>query len=711
MHTPISEMAKFKEKCKNEYATPFNVGTMGRNTKGSLIMRSEGYTRLNYETNMDHFAEHWTFLWECACLMTNDTSKPPTTSEALNHISEGFAAQGEKESMKSFFSRLLVAYSLTKADLDSMTPSRIDMLPHYDLLVPVIYAKATKKYTQKVKQLLKNSRQIRANDMTLETVMDLYLEAAEFQDRDTSELDRALDDKPPTEPKDKDKGPKKDKKGKANEGKPAEEKQQDRKPPAKQNDAPREYIPVDDFPDNPNVGADQEQQAKWRNAGLCGNCGGDHQYHSCPWKRLDKRGDQTTVQWWKPHNKVETPPAQKSTMMQQPKTFPATTEQPQELPNVGETPAAKSAAVKTKVKTAAKPSEEPARIRTAECDDDPLPNEMVWPPLYPGATTRNLAAMTRLTSHNAGLPEPQPKPSVLEMILYCIINMSMSCWNIMKPTIAFITTYTMAMWMTIHIMDAMIGSPDTNDTYTRMIEAVIRMVMQGTALALVTDDPRLLNGKRIASKILSGKTIATISMFALCIWMGPTHSPHTEWFPVQRTQFSYPVQSVTDNVVVFNGFVGNDKHNATRVTIGPDTFSDITLIPAKQVHPDWKQFTLPPISLVGIGGKKTDAVVQAVQVPLRLQWGAPVTHIVAYIADTPEDVDILMGKDVLSFLKTDINTEADRATFKLFGMAVPLSTISQNNARLQTRPLNILSTCSGCNLVYGTWRNLLRVRY
>ena len=87
--------------------------------------------------------------------------------------------------MQDFFCRLLVAYSLTKADLGAMSPSRIDLLPHYGTLVKLVYTKASKKYTIKMKHLLKNSRRFRENELTLDKMMELCLEAAEFQDLET----------------------------------------------------------------------------------------------------------------------------------------------------------------------------------------------------------------------------------------------------------------------------------------------------------------------------------------------------------------------------------------------------------------------------------------------------------------------------------------------------------------------------------------------
>ena len=265
-------------------------------------------------------------------------------------------------------------------------------------------------------------------------------------------------------------------------------------------------------------------------------------------------------------------------------------------------------------------------------------------------------------------------------------------------------TYMMAMWMTAQMMHDHEGLNDEIVTY--LTGGIIRVTIQGGLCILVGMDVRFATCHRVARKIISNKMTWVCVLLTMAAWFAPIHSHNTEWFPVQRTTFVFPINDVTDNVGVFNAFSGVEALTAKRQTIGPDSFSDITLISQAKVDPSWKQFSLPPISLVGIGGKPKESVVKAVMVPLRLQWGAPITHIVAYVAETPQDVDILMGKDVLKFLQANIDCGADRLIVKSQGMCIPTTSIAQNNARVNTRPLTIMSTCSGCNLVYSTFRNL-----
>ena len=123
-----------------------------------------------------------------------------------------------------------------------------------------------------------------------------------------------------------------------------------------------------------------------------------------------------------------------------------------------------------------------------------------------------------------------------------------------------------------------------------------------------------------------------------------------------RTQF------VTTNVVVaqaisrinrvgvFNAFIprlGSSSHDDVRVTVGPDTFADISLVDPSIVNPAWDTIDLPPISVSGFDGPSSSLLVRAVRVPLRLQWEGSVNHIYAFVAPTPANVDFLMGCDVM----------------------------------------------------------------
>ena len=110
----------------------------------------------------------------------------------------------------------------------------------------------------------------------------------------------------------------------------------------------------------------------------------------------------------------------------------------------------------------------------------------------------------------------------------------------------------------------------------------------------------------------------------------------------------------------------------------------------------------------GFDGPSSSLLVRAVRVPFRLQGGAPVNHIYAFVAPTPANVDFLMGCDVMDAFGrgTTVDRGAKRVIFPSERLSIPLETIQSNLSRVSTAPLRVLATCSGCNFVYCTMRNL-----
>ena len=99
------------------------------------------------------------------------------------------------------------------------------------------------------------------------------------------------------------------------------------------------------------------------------------------------------------------------------------------------------------------------------------------------------------------------------------------------------------------------------------------------------------------------------------------------------------------NVGVFNAFLLSGQ----LLTVGPDTFCDISMISPSKVDPAWLSTRVAdPLWLDGIGGNTSCDVV--VQVPLRLQWGAPVDSLLMYVGETPPGVDVILGRDMLNVL-------------------------------------------------------------
>ena len=79
---------------------------------------------------------------------------------------------------------------------------------------------------------------------------------------------------------------------------------------------------------------------------------------------------------------------------------------------------------------------------------------------------------------------------------------------------------------------------------------------------------------------------------------------------------------------MFNSFVGMSIDNAARITVGPDTFADVSLISPTAVDPAWKRISLLPMGVTGIGGRAE--MTDTVQISLQLQWGAKPVDVYTY---------------------------------------------------------------------------------
>ena len=130
----------------------------------------------------------------------------------------------------------------------------------------------------------------------------------------------------------------------------------------------------------------------------------------------------------------------------------------------------------------------------------------------------------------------------------------------------------------------------------------------------------------------------------------------------------------------------------------------VVLVPDK-VQPQWKTLTLPPLQMSGIG-RDAPSISKAVQIPLQLQWGARPVYVYAYVGRTPRNVDLLMGVDVLKFLDAKVDPSSKRVVFRNADLVVPLESVQDNLRRVLTKPISVLTSCSGCNYVYCTLRNL-----
>ena len=178
----------------------------------------------------------------------------------------------------------------------------------------------------------------------------------------------------------------------------------------------------------------------------------------------------------------------------------------------------------------------------------------------------------------------------------------------------------------------------------------------------------------------------------------PTHRPNPDQQPRGK---ACPGAGASGNVGVFNSFLPS----GARVTVGPDSFCDVSMIAPHRVDPAWASQKVPhPIWLDGIGGHT--ALDTIVEVPLQLQWNAPIDTLFMYVGPTPPEVDIILGRDAMNDLGGIIDCGSSRFFSKAHQLDIPMDSIASNQSRVTSNPITIMATSSGCSLAYCTFRNL-----
>ena len=218
--------------------------------------------------------------------------------------------------------------------------------------------------------------------------------------------------------------------------------------------------------------------------------------------------------------------------------------------------------------------------------------------------------------------------------------------------------------------------------------------------------PRIRVGQRA---LLPLAILVVISWLALpADTLSPHHADSDQFYPAPRPANPDPSPGTacpgagrSGNVGVFNGFLSSGK----RVTVGPDTFCDVSMITPECVDPTWPtQKVQHPIWLDGIGGHA--ALDTVVEVPIQLQWAAPTDTLLMYVGPTPPGVDIIMGRDVLNALGGVVDCNASRFFATSHQLDIPIDSIAANQARTNSQPITVMATSSGCSLAYCTFRNL-----
>ena len=121
------------------------------------------------------------------------------------------------------------------------------------------------------------------------------------------------------------------------------------------------------------------------------------------------------------------------------------------------------------------------------------------------------------------------------------------------------------------------------------------------------------------------RTLLALVVLSVCMLfpvVGSSESGSVPRLHTYRTQFVITdvvvaqAMSRINRVGVFNAFIPRpdlSNHDDVRVTVGPDTFADISLIDPSIVDPMWDTVDLPPVSVSGFDGpsKGTFMCIQA----------------------------------------------------------------------------------------------------
>jgi hypothetical protein len=683
VQTPTGQLQTFRQGCGSMQASGWSSASLGGIFATTPFSSSVGLTRLCPHRNRKQFYSHWVFLWTCAVESMTRSRYEATPEDALRHIDEAhFVPQGELEDTKAFVARIKVAYERTRSEL--MLLNRMDRLPHEDTLVRLVYRRALRSVSLKVKDMLQTTESLSERDMTMRVVVALYLKASYKRQQTHAGLDEALaESAPPSKPT-----PTKPPSVKpprptprvpqVQPGSPAPSPQA---PPGRQREAADQtgLLPnkTKHLPEAKRTEMAKDPRVK------CHNCGDDGAFHAhppakCPFLRWDNQA------WYHPHEPVarkQTPPVVAPTVL------PGSSSLAPPVPTYED-------------------EEVPVDVRTGLQMAPPQPEE--------GTTSQQRSAIAQAYSAHLAWPEPDPNPDPDP-------NPTLGacpCYGTMSWGWSSMSAFLMGIWFTLHA--CMSWHVPLLCMMPIMLFVVCVSVLLQHAVDSVYDSLSARLAYAYSARGKHARTLLALVVLSVCVLFPVVDSSETGSVPCIHP---YRTQFVTDEVVVaqaisrinrvgvFNAFIPRpdlSNHDDIRVTVGPDTFADISLIDPSIVDPSWDAIDLPPISVSGFDGPSSSLLVRAVRVPLRLQWGAPVNHIYAFVAPTPANVDFLMGCDVMDAFGrgATVDRGAKRVIFPSERLAIPLETIQSNLSRVSAAPLRVLATCSGCNFVYCTIRNL-----
>ena len=748
-----SGLLGLQARCTQPSSSPASFLDLSSAFMYSSIVNQPGYHRLDPSSsgNAPFFADHWMWLWSCVVALLEQSAKQPSTAEALQLLSmDHFQAQGDSEPCSDFFARVAMAHAEAKAILVRL--GRGNLCPEPDALVDLVFHKTQRRYTLEVKRILGDARQIQEKNLNYDYVMNLYFQAEFSSNREFTGLDAALKANRP---------------GQKTPVPPALK--PDKKPKVPAGSAPSGYKPNPNAnATDAQLATWKEKELCMNCGGDCApNMCDKERRDGQPWlpshgKPREPRRPKPPPS--RPSGPIQPPPAPNLLLLKTSVGAPVVanpSEQPETAPPTGS--ALDSGAMSAEQFPAFASFAPLPDLGDDELPLDPLVGPVgMAPPVYTESSSQHQAAMARLAtgdyvnsllSSRRTAEEKQGRYSTQCMCMYVIIVLYLLCHvtdyvnharNICMTTPLLGMSLLLLMPLPVielgmYVHDC-IGSMATCTSILCMLVMHMAACYYQTALAwlYVGMGAPLLGGAALLLPLIVAEismcTLATIRSATACIppayWregkqlallsflmlisLIPTVIGTATFIRPDRTQFEIHLDATAapatdtaiNNVGVFNAFAGSKLFDSTRLTVGPDSFADLTLITPDKVDPTWETVSVGPIKMSGIGGQAPAPIITAVKVPLRMQWGAAPAEVYAYVAPTPRNVDLLLGCDVLDFLHGKVDRHGMRATFRSLNMAVPLVSIRENSSRLRSEPLRVIATSSGCNLAYAAMRNL-----
>ena len=158
----------------------------------------------------------------------------------------------------------------------------------------------------------------------------------------------------------------------------------------------------------------------------------------------------------------------------------------------------------------------------------------------------------------------------------------------------------------------------------------------------------------------------------------------------------------------FCGYVDDRK-----VTMGPDSFSEITMVSSKLEDASWERISDEPIEISGVGDG-TATMGDRVMVPMRLRTGREEELVEARIYDPrhlPRNIDVLLGTGIQHDMKMKIDQGNDRLevhkTSAGTGILIDLERPKTLKKRMKSRGLRVPDLASGSGAPYLILENRL----